>query len=527
MSRDQMLRRTPFVVAAVSAAALAATVAPASAEPSAAPSISSGWDPAWSGGACCSTVAKPPRRWGPRLPSEARDLRRRDTVWMFPEPTPIGRPIFLAPAAELTVTTPDRSVSGAYYGALPFGLPDRLPKAQLTVSGDTSGFELPRDLSPQSLASTLRTLQLPDGKARIDVAGTWATARYDSDAGLLSLTAPLLGLDRDYQAETGRDAERIFRRLWRKHRSTIETAYLKWSAAHNSRDPVAGNPWSTMTMMATGGIDSFFYTSTLAESGGRPMVMMMRGPGATDGATIDATGLPGRGVAYRGDLGSAGGLPSSGPVRGGASTGFSGTATAAAPLGLGNRAQLVFSAPVAWAATGGAHRLNGAASLGLLAEVAPDWTLGMMAQGGIGAQTDAGAAWLAGGSVASRYTLDGGGGGVSVSFMNSVSSLTTLPFEYAGRRVDYDLSNLAMRNAVAAERPISEPDGIRPINLLGLEVSETRFTGDSLYIEQSWEAAVTWRRVEPGLGEVAAARLSALATDTGDTGARLSLDLAF
>ena len=116
---------------------------------------------------------------------------------------------------------------------------------------------------------------------------------------------------------------------------------------------------------------------------------------------------------------------------------------------------------------------------------------------------------------------------MSVSFMNSVSSLTTLPFEYAGRSVDYDLNNFAMRNAVAAERPISEPDGIRPMHLLGVELSETRFTGDALYIEQSWEAAVTWRRIEPGLGEVAAARLSALATDTGDTGARLSLDLAF
>ena len=178
-----------------------------------------------------------------------------------------------------------------------------------------------------------------------------------------------------------------------------------------------------------------------------------------------------------------------------------------------------------WAATGGAHRLNGAANVGLLSEVLPDWTLGVIAQGGIGAQSAAGAAWLAGGSVASRYTLQGEG--LSVSFLNSVSSLSTLPFEYGGRQVDYGLSNIALRNGVAAERPLSAPDGIRPLHLLGIELSETRFTGDDLYIEQSWEAAVTWRRVEPGLGEVAAARLSALATDAGDTGARLSLDLAF
>ena len=131
----------------------------------------------------------------------------------------------------------------------------------------------------------------------------------------------------------------------------------------------------------------------------------------------------------------------------------------------------------------------------------------------------------AGGSVASRYTLQGEG--LSLSFLNSVSSLSTLPFEYGGRQVDYGLSNIALRNGVAAERPLSAPDGIRPLHLLGIELSETRFTGDDLYIEQSWEAAVTWRRVEPGLGEVAAARLSALATDAGDTGARLSLDLAF
>ncbi len=501
-----MLRRSSPVFAALSAAALAAAASPAMAE-----GASPAWDPEWSG-----VASEPPRRWGPRLPQPVRDLRRHEPVWLFPERRPTGRPIYLSPSVEATLTTPDLSISGAYFGELPFGLPDRLPKAQITASGEMPDFEMPAELSFDSIMGTLRDLHLPGGEARIDVAGHWATASYDTDAGRLNLTAPLIGLDRDYEVQTGRDVERIVRRLWRKHRSTIETAYLQWSAAHNSKDPVAGNPWSTMTLMATGGIDSFFYTSSLAESGGRP-VMMMRG-------NLVPTAMPATGVPYQADGGGVG-LPRSGPVHGGAPAGFSGTATAAAPLGRDGRTQLVFSAPVSWASTGGAHRLNGAASVGLLAEVLPDWTLGMMAQGGIGAQTDAGAAWLAGGSVASRYTLEGGG--VSVSFMNSVSSLTTLPFEYAGRSVDYDLNNFAMRNAVAAERPISEPDGIRPMHLLGVELSETRFTGDALYIEQSWEAAVTWRRIEPGLGEVAAARLSALATDTGDTGARLSLDLAF
>ncbi|WP_092860468.1 hypothetical protein [Albimonas pacifica] len=502
-----MVRRTPQVLAVLSAAMLA-TAVPAAADGTEDASASAG------DGACCSALSEAPRRWGPRLPRPLRELRREEPVWLFPEPTPTGRPIHFAPAASATLTTPEFSVSGAYYGALPFGLPDRLPKAQITASGATPDFEMPADLSLDTLLGSLRALHLPEGEARIDVAGHWASARYDADAGRLSLTAPLLGLDRDFAAETGRDAERILRRLWRKHRSTIETAYLQWSAAHNSRDPVAGNPWSTMTLMATGGIDSFFYTSSLTESGGRP-VMMLRGLGAGDQDL--------RGAGWRGERG---GLPGAGPVEAGAPDGFSGTATAAAPLGYGGRAQVVFSAPVSWAATGGAHRLNGAAGVGLLAEVTPNWTLGLMAQGGLGAQTDAGAAWIAGGSVASRYTLQAADG-TSVSVLNSVSSLTTLPFEYAGRRVDYDLDNIAMRNAVAAERPISAPDGIRPMHLLGVELSETRFTGDALYIEQSWEAAITWRRVDPGLGEVAAARLSALATDAGDTGARLSLDLAF
>ncbi|MDF2234906.1 hypothetical protein P2H44_20290 [Albimonas sp. CAU 1670] len=505
-----MLRSTTAAVV-LSAAVAASGLGPAQAEE--VPSISTGWEPAWSGG-CCDAVAAPPRRWGPRLPSPVRDLRRREPVWLFPEPTPYGKPIYFAPAAELSVTAPGVSVSGAYFGDLPFGLPDRLPKAQLTLSGDLPDYDLPGDLSFDSIRTSLRALALPEGEARLDVAGHWATASYDADANLLSLTAPLLDLDRSWTAETGRDAERIFRRLWRKHRSTIETAYLKWSAAHRSDDPVAGNPWSTMYMMATGGVDSFFFTSSLADgAGGRP-VMMMRG--------LSATGETGGELAY---AEGAGGLPRSGPVRGGPS-GFSGTTAGAVPLGADGRVHLVFSAPMAWAATGGAHRLNGAANVGLLAEVLPDWTLGLMAQGGIGAQTAAGAAWLAGSSVASRYTLEASDG-LSLSFLNSVSSLTTLPFEYAGRTVDYDLSNLAMRNAVAAERPLAAPDGIRAVDMLGMELSQTRFTGDALYVEQSWEAAVTWRRIDPQLGEVAAARLSALATDAGDTGARLSLDLAF
>lgn len=507
-----MFRRTPVVVAALSAAFVAADVAPGLAETALQPSVAAAWDPAWTSAA----VAPTPRRWGPRPPLPLRELRRTEPVWMFPEPRPIVGPGLFGPSASAVVTTPGGSYSGAYYGDLPWGLPDRLPKAQITASGEMPDFEMPADLSFDSIADSLRGVQLTGGEARIDVAGHWATARYDAEAGLLNLTAPLLGLDRDYSAETGRDVERIFRRLWRKHRSTIETAYLKWSAAHNSRDPVAGNPWSTMTLMTTGGIDSFFYTSALAEGAGGLPVVFMRGLGATGG-----TGEP-RALYSRPPVG---GLPGSGPVDAGGPTGFSGVASAAAPLGTSGRTQVVFSAPVTWAATGGAHRLNGAANVGLLSEVLPDWTLGVIAQGGIGAQSAAGAAWLAGGSVASRYTLQGEG--LSLSFLNSVSSLSTLPFEYGGRQVDYGLSNIALRNGVAAERPLSAPDGIRPLHLLGIELSETRFTGDDLYIEQSWEAAVTWRRVEPGLGEVAAARLSALATDAGDTGARLSLDLAF
>lgn len=466
--------------------------------------------------------SEPERRWGPRLPTPVRRLTRDEAFWVYPEMSIIR----LAPNAAATITGPGLSTSFAYYGELPFGLPSYLPKAQITLSGPTPSVSLPRDPSFGSVLDALRGSDLPEGKARIDVAGHWAAARYDADAEVLSLKVPLIGVDRDYDARTGADVERIVRRLWRRHRSTIETAYLQWSAATRRDDPVAGNPWSTMTLMATTSVKSFMYTTAMADGGGRPVVFFRGGSGPDDlGAPAPvAYSMTGSAGPVGGGIAEHGAVRGGGVPRGADASGFSGTASGAIPLG-GGGAHVVFSAPVSWAATGGAERLNGAASVGLLSEILPDWTLGLMAQGGVGAQSAAGAAWVAGGSFASRFAVDAGPAVLNLT--NSISSLSTLPFEAAGHRIDYSLSNIALRNAVSAERAFREPDGIRPSDLFGFELSETRFMGDALYIERSWEAAVTWRRVDPTLGEIAAARVSALTTDAGDTGARFSLDIAF
>ena len=460
------------------------------------------------------------------------------------------------------------TLSANYHGDLPFGLPARLPHARLTVDGEMPDLSLSDLTHGDALLRELRVMTLPGGTARLETAGHWAEARHDADAGRLHLTVPLLGLDRSYLAETGADAERIVRRLWRRNRGTLETAYLKWSAAHRADDPVAGNSRSTLTLMTTSSVQLGLTATQPATltPGGRP-VAVLRGqrrlgehapngvpflqdpqqPGwRTETGWRDGAGRrivdDGRsGLSWRGrddrradvtDLRAGWVRPHDGaqvgPTPRGRVSSFASQTAFAAPVG--ERTHLVFTAPVYWASAGGAHRLNGAANLGLMTEALPNWTLGAMAQGGVGAQSGLGGAWIAGGTLASRYGARSGD--TTFSLVNSLSHFRTLPFDSdafgAGQgTVSYELSNLALRNGVAAETPWRSPDGIRPDHLFGLELSETRFSGDDLYVDQAWEAAVTWRRVDPRLGQTASARLSALMTNGGEAAARMTLDLAF
>jgi len=233
------------------------------------------------------------------------------------------------------------------------------------------------------------------------------------------------------------------------------TSALNQSVATTGVDPVAGNPNSLMSQM-----------------------------GASDfnAATAGAVARPG-GIGLGARFGSF-------TVNGSTSRSYS--LPLATSFELGEGRTLLLDAPLTMVDTDGARSYSASLGVGMTLPVriglpeSLDWKLTPMLRfGGVG-ESDLGK--VAGGlwsiSLTSNLVWQALSG-MQVEFANMVTWLQTLPINYGGYDVGYELTNDMYRNGLLVTQDVGELFGrAAQATLFAID---TRFTGDALYVESNQE----------------------------------------
>lgn len=339
-----------------------------------------------------------------------------------------------------------------------------------TVTLDTEGqsgsrgFDRIEDAQDIVLDDGLRSLvnaytETSQANIVMDVRGLPINVNFDENSTALEFSVPSLNFRRTFTGNNRDESSDELYEFWKKNGDGLLSQMLKKMVETTPVDPVAGNPASLMGQMTS--------TSFAQGTGG------FSGSGGED-SPENAVGLGMRFGRY-----SANGfeqkvydIP------------LSYTAFFDDP-----RYQLKVDLPLAYTDTGGSKTATASFGLGLTFPMAKRWSLTpAIRAGAVGSPDMASAAVIYSGSLTSNYDMYWNG--VKVSIGNMGGYFKTVPLKYRDYEIDYDLSNVVLKNGLGAEGSAGFSLGKHAFSWQA-SVANTLFLGDALFVDNYWDFGVS------------------------------------
>ena len=316
-------------------------------------------------------------------------------------------------------------------------------------------------LKSQQIQSLLPSYTDQSGAtANISIRGLPIIATYAPNSPTLTIMVPSLNITQTFSGSTRTDSQNQLKDWFKGQGSgtvaQVLTQILNESARVSPVDPVAGNPISLMSDMvardfAIGTADSFQSNAgTLANYKNISGLGIQVGQFKTNGYTTTEYSLP---LDYTYNI-------------------------------TGTPYSLIFDMPLNYLSTEGATTYNASLGLGLRIPITPHWSITPVLRGGMTGSVDLGSAGaIYSGSLTSSYTTTiGEDNKYHLTVGDSVGSYKTEPVHFGDYSIAYSLSDVAFRNGVSVSAPANFYFNGDQMDWKFF-VTDTRFTGSSLYVE--------------------------------------------
>lgn len=297
----------------------------------------------------------------------------------------------------------------------------------------------------------------------INIRGVEAIVRYDQNSSVLNFSIPSV-VDKTFNEGTRDLNEEALENFLKENQEGTLTKILQKAAAETATDPVAGNPDSLMSTMATSDFDAAHDMATGAA----------REKQAGEEEDADNNAL---------EIGLEFGRSSANGVEKNLLT---------LPLSYTHyfedpRKQLKISAPLSYVETNDSKSYKGSLGAALSYPMNEKWTLIPAARIGVLGSKDLGtAAAVYSGSLTSLYHFPYKDMNLMIGNMLGITQTADLEIE--DNDLSYELSNQIVKNGISVEKPIR-------YKFLGkkasseFSISNTQFFGDDLHIENYTDLA--------------------------------------
>lgn len=303
--------------------------------------------------------------------------------------------------------------------------------------------------------------------ATLDIRGVSASIEYIQNKTKLIFRVPSLGIEKEFSAFNSRvDNENDFEEYIKNNADGILTKMLNRMVSETALDPVAGNPNSLTSSMATA---DFNTASSIASN-------IQKKKNSSSQAASKKSNL---------EVGlEAGSFSVNGIQKTLLTLPVSYTHYFEDP-----RKQLRLSAPLSFIETNGSKSYKASFGGALSHPMNDNWSLTPALRIGFLASQDLGsAAVVYSGSVTSLYRFPYED--MSFTIGNMLGVMNTLDIELEDHEAPYDISSQVSKNGITIEKPI----GYKILGKMGsMEVSlaNTQFFGDKLYIESYTDLAMS------------------------------------
>lgn len=301
--------------------------------------------------------------------------------------------------------------------------------------------------------------------ATIDVRGVAASVRYLNGSSALIFRIPSVGINKIFNSfATRQQNEDDFEAYLENNVDNVLTKTLQKLVATTAADPVAGNPDSLMSTMATADFDAAYdlasssqqnKTDTKKVAKDKREIGLQVGRSSSDGVEKTMLTLPLAYTHYFEDP----------------------------------RKKLRLSSPLSYVETNGSKAYKASFGATLNYPMNEKWSLVPSVRLGVLGSEDLGSAALVySGSLASVYQRPYKD--MNLMFGNMLSLMTTATLKIRSHELPYDISNQVIKNGISIEKPIS-------YKVLGkkasteFSIANTQFFGDDLYIDNYTDLAIS------------------------------------
>jgi hypothetical protein len=302
--------------------------------------------------------------------------------------------------------------------------------------------------------------------ANLSIRGIPAIVQYKDSGTTLTFSAPAAGVSEvTFTGATRDESQDLFETYLENNSDDLLEKLFSYAVANTAVDPVAGNPNSLVSTMAS----SDFSQGT--ELGGGSAEKTTQASSASNSFELGAR----FGQFAAGDFTqNAYTLPIAYTFR----------------FDSDPRYQLKFDAPITYIDTDGAQSFHGSLGVGLRIPVTDDWSVTPAVRAGaVGSIDMAAAAVVYGGSVTSNYNLYYDD--LKFSIGNSVGMLKTTSVSVEDYEIAYELLNQMTRNGVGVEGPLDYTLFGKPTSWQA-SAAYTQFFGDELYVDGYADFAVSF-----------------------------------
>lgn len=302
--------------------------------------------------------------------------------------------------------------------------------------------------------------------ATLNIRGIEAIVGYEQDSANLRFSVPSLGIEENFgNFATREENEDAFEEYLESNVDGILTKMLQKMVATTATDPVAGNPNSLMSTMASADFNAAYdmasgsekkQNETKTEETRKKLEAGLEvGRFSANGVSKNILTLPVSYTHYFED-----------PNK-----------------------RLKLSAPLSYVETNGSKSFKGSFGAALSYPVNEKWAVIPAARVGLLASEDMGsAAVVYSGSLTSLYQFPY----KDMSFIigNMVNVMTTGDIKIEDKELSYDLSNQVIKNGVSIEKPI-DYKMLGKLSSVEFSLANTQFFGDDLYIDNYTDLAVS------------------------------------
>lgn len=335
----------------------------------------------------------------------------------------------------------------------------------------TNNFEAIEDLfdavEQQSFNSIVGYTQQSAANATLNIRGLSASINYLANSSALTFQVPSLGISKTFSNfNTRQENEDDFEAYIENNADGILTKMLQKMVATTASDPVAGNPNSLMSTMATADFDAAY---DMASTSGEKQT---KAEAEKKKETKREIGL------------EIGRFSSNGVEKNLLTLPLAYTHYFEDP-----RKKLRLSSPLSYIETNGSKAYKASFGATLNYPMNEQWSLIPAVRLGIlGSQDMGSAALVYSGSLTSMYQHSYKD--MSLMFGNMLSVMTTADLKIEAHELPYDISNQVMKNGISVEKPI----GYKVLGKMAsteFSIANTQFFGDDLYIDNYTDLAVS------------------------------------